>query len=370
LLKHSERATGSFDVTILVVTVVLCAFGLLMVYSASSAYALKGFGDSAYFLKRQLLFLTIGLGWMALLMHTSPRLIVKFVYPIYALGLVLLALVLVPGIGKEVGGARRWIDLGFVAFQPSEFAKLALVVYLAYSLHKKRDRMDSFSIGFLSHLVMGGAYVALLLLEPDFGMAAIVLMVMFSMLFVGGLRPRYIALSVALAALFFAVGTLSEGYRLRRVIAFLNPWKDPLGSGYQAVQSFVALGVGGPFGTGLGNSTQKLFFLPEAHTDFIFSIIGEELGFVTAIGLILLYGVLVFRGMRVALRARDLLGCYLAFGCTLLIGLQAATNMAVAVGLLPTKGITLPLVSYGGTSLVGSLMAVGVILSVSREGVP
>jgi cell division protein FtsW len=241
-----------------------------------------------------------------------------------------------------------------------------LVLYLAHSLTKKREKMDDFSIGFVSHMLMGGAYILLMLLEPDFGMATITLLVLFAMLFVGGINLKYIAVSLLICSVFLVWGVMSEGYRMMRVISFLNPWKDPLGSGYQAVQSFIAFGLGGIYGTGLGNSTQKLFFLPEAHTDFIFSILGEELGFVSVFTIVALYGFLLWRGMRTALRAADLFGCYLAFGCILIITLQAATNMAVAVGLFPTKGLTLPLISYGGTSLVSTLMAIGVVLSVSK----
>lgn len=356
----------SFDWGIIAATVCLLAVGVLMVYSSSSASALSTYGDMGYYLKRHAVFLIIGLGLMLIIMNLNYRIYSKFVYPAYILGLIALVAVLIPGVGKEVGGAKRWIDLGFMGFQPSEFSKFMLVLYLAHSLTKKREKMDDFSIGFVSHMLMGGAYILLMLLEPDFGMATITLLVLFAMLFVGGINLKYIAVSLLICSVFLVWGVMSEGYRMMRVISFLNPWKDPLGSGYQAVQSFIAFGLGGIYGTGLGNSTQKLFFLPEAHTDFIFSILGEELGFVSVFTIVALYGFLLWRGMRTALRAADLFGCYLAFGCILIITLQAATNMAVAVGLFPTKGLTLPLISYGGTSLVSTLMAIGVVLSVSK----
>jgi len=256
-----------------------------------------------------------------------------------------------------------------MSFQPTEFAKFTLILYMAHSITKKKEKMGTFMFGFLSHVLMAGLYIILTLLEPDFGMATIMMVVLFGMLFIGGINFRYIALSAVLSGGFLAWGILSEGYRMSRVMAFINPWKDPLGSGYQAVQSFVALGMGGLYGTGLGNSTQKLFFLPEAHTDFIFSILGEELGFVAVATVVVLFAWLLIRGIRIALRSPDLFGCYLVFGCITVIALQAATNMAVAVGLFPTKGLTLPLVSYGGTSLITTLGALGVMLSVSRESV-
>lgn len=369
MLKIFTTGNKSIDWSMLTSIVILSALGLLMVYSSSSPYALNSYGDSAYFLKRQALFLLIGLALLFLLMRVDYRFFAKLVYPGYLLGLVLLVAVLIPGIGKEVGGARRWIDLGFMSFQPTEFAKFTLILYMAHSITKKKEKMDTFMFGFLSHVLMAGLYIILTLLEPDFGMATIMMVVLFGMLFIGGINFRYIALSAILSGGFLAWGILSEGYRMSRVMAFINPWKDPLGSGYQAVQSFVALGMGGLYGTGLGNSTQKLFFLPEAHTDFIFSILGEELGFVAVATVVLLFAWLLIRGIRVALRSPDLFGCYLVFGCITVIALQAATNMAVAVGLFPTKGLTLPLVSYGGTSLISTLGALGVMLSVSRESV-
>lgn len=338
-----------------------------MVYSASSAYSMEKYSDSGFLLKHHATYLGIGLCVMFVTMRISPRVYKKLVYPAYILGIIILVLVLVPGIGKQVGGATRWIDFGFFSFQPSEFAKFFLILYLAHSLTKKADRMDTFAVGFVSHGVLGGVYIALIILEPDFGLAAIILVLLFSMLFVGGARLRYLATAGLFALLFTAWAILSHDYRVNRILSFLNPWQDPLGAGYQAVQSFTALGLGGLTGTGLGNSTQKLFFLPEAHTDFIFSIIGEELGLIGVVAVITFYGFLLFRGLRVSVRAPDKFMCYLAFGCIILITLQAATNMAVAVGLVPTKGLTLPFISYGGSSLVSSLGAIGVILSISRH---
>ncbi|HXG30391.1 MAG TPA: putative lipid II flippase FtsW [Thermodesulfobacteriota bacterium] len=358
-----------YDVVIIVSVVFLSAMGTLMVYSTSSVYALEEFGDPSYFLKRHAVYLLVGFIGMFVLMTLDYRFLRKFVYPAYVVGLLMLVLVLIPGVGQEVGGARRWIDLGPGGFQPSEVAKFFLVLYLAHSITKKRDKMDTFTVGFISHIMIAGAYIIALLLEPDFGMVVILTAMLFGMLFIGEVRILYLVASGAIAVFLLVLAVIDESYRMKRIIAFLNPWEDPLGSGYQAVQSFVAFGLGGVLGAGLGDSTQKLFFLPQAHTDFIFSIIGEELGFIGVLSVIVAFGILIVRGLRVAIRSRDLFGCYLVFGCIMLIALQAGINMAVAVGLFPIKGLTLPFISYGGTSLISSLGAVGIILSVSRRSV-
>lgn len=367
---NTSAGSRAYDWGIIISVILLPAVGTLMVYSTSSVYALEKFGDADYFLKRHVIYLSVGFVAMIALMRLDYNVLKKLVYPAYVVGLIMLVLVLVPGIGKQIGGAKRWINLvGAGSFQPAEVAKFLLVFYLAYSLMKKRDKMDTFLIGFVSHILIGGAYIGLILLEPDFGMSVVILAVLLGMLFIGGVNTRYIAISGFLSILFVIWAVMSHGYRINRITAFLHPWKDPLGSGYQAVQSFIAFSLGGATGTGLGNSSQKLLFLPEAHTDFIFSIIGEELGLVGVILIIAGFGFLVIRGLRVALRAPDLFGCYLVFGCVMLIALQAGINMAVAVGLFPTKGLTLPFISYGGTSLISSLAAMGIVLSVSRASV-
>jgi len=339
-----------------------------MVYSTSSVFALEKYGDPNYFLKRQAIYLSLGLLSMFVMMKVNYRYLRKIVYPAFIFGLVILALVFIPGIGKEVSGARRWIEIGHWAFQPSEIAKFLLVLYLAHSLTKKKDKIGTFMVGFVSHLLIAGVYIILVLLEPDFGMAVTLVVMLFGMLFIGDVKIKYLAPLGVSSVFLLGLAVITESYRMTRVMSFLDPWKDPLGSGYQVIQSFVALGLGGITGSGLGDSTQKLFFLPQAHTDFIFSIIGEELGFIGVLSVIIGFGFLLIRSLRVAIRASDLFGCYLVFGCTLLITIQAGMNMAVAVGLFPTKGLTLPFISYGGTSLVSNLGAVGLILSVSKSG--
>lgn len=364
----SSSKGKTYDAGVIVAAVFLTAVGVMMVYSTSSVYSLEMYGNANYFLIRHAVYLAIGLVSMIVLMRVDYRLLRKFVYPAYLLGLVLLVAALVPGIGKEVGGARRWINLGPLSFQPSEFCKYILVLYLAHSLTKKRDKLDNFIVGFASHILIAGVFVLLVLLEPDFGTATIMLVTLFGMLFVGEVKMKYLIPVGVVSAIFLCLAVLTKGYRMNRVMSFLDPWQDPLGSGYQAIQSFIAFALGGVYGTGLGDSSQKLFFLPQAHTDFIFSIIGEELGFIGIVLVLIGFGVLLVRSLRVSLRAPDLFGCYLVFGCVLLIALQAGINMAVAVGLFPTKGLTLPFISYGGTSLIATLSAVGVILNVSKSG--
>jgi len=368
LLKIFEPAKGrSYDIGVILSAVFLTAVGVLMVYSTSSVYSMENFGDPNYYLKRHAMYLGLGLLGMFAALSVDYRVFRKLVYPAYFLGIALLVAVLV--IGKDVGGARRWIDLGFFSFQPSEVAKYLLVLYLAHSLTKKRDKVDSFVVGFASHILVAGIYVILVLLEPDFGTTTTMIAVLFCMMFIGEVRIRYLVPLGLISAALLTVAVLTKGYRMRRITAYLDPWQDPLGAGYQSIQSFIAFALGGIYGTGLGDSSQKLFFLPQAHTDFIFSIIGEELGFIGVLLVILGFIVLLIRSLRVSLRAPDLFGCYLVFGCVVLIALQAGMNMAVAVGLFPTKGLTLPFISYGGTSLITSLMAVGVILNVSRSGI-
>jgi len=349
--------------------VFLTAVGVLMVYSTSSVYSMENFGDPNYYLKRQAVYLLLGLISMFAILSVDYRVLRKLVYPAYIIGLCMLIIVLIPGIGKEVGGARRWIDLGAFSFQPSEIAKYIIVLYLAHSLTKKRDKVDSFVVGFASHILIAGVYVILILLEPDFGTATTMIAVLFAMLFIGEVRIKYLLPLGLVSVALLCLAVLTKGYRIERITAYMDPWQDPLGSGYQSIQSFIAFALGGIYGTGLGDSTQKLFFLPQAHTDFIFSIIGEELGFIGIVLIIIAFVVLLVRSLRVSLRAPDLFGCYLVFGCVVLLTLQAGMNMAVAVGLFPTKGLTLPFISYGGTSLITSLATVGIILNVSRSGI-
>jgi cell division protein FtsW len=364
----SPIATAArIDLVLLCAVLGLWALGIVMVYSASAVSAATRLGDGTYFLKRQLAASGVGLCVLLLALKVGYRRMAPLTYVAFGLTVVLLVLVLVPGIGSTAGGARRWIRLPGFGLQPAELAKFTLVLYLAYSLAKKREKVKLFSIGLLPHCLFTALFIGLSLLQPDFGTGVCLGFILFVLLFAAGARVSYLigAMLLALPVAFHLVA--SSPYRMKRILAFMDPWAHRHDVGYQVAESLMSIGSGGAFGLGLGDGRQKLFFLPEAHTDFIFSIIGEELGFVGVTAVIVLYGVIVWRGMRASLNATEPFGAYLALGLTVLIGFQALVNMAVAMGMLPTKGLTLPFVSYGGSSLVVCLLAVGLLLSISQS---
>ena len=365
-----EPVRLSVDPILLGAVLALLSLGLVMVYSASAVTALQKTGNGFYFLQRQLVAAALGLLAMATALKLGYRRLARLAYPLLVVTVLLLVLVQVPGVGTLVGGARRWIRFPGVSIQPAEIAKFTWVVYLAYSLAKKREKVASFSIGFLPHLLMGGLLVGLCMAEPDFGSAVELLVLLFVLLFAAGTKLSYLVGSVLLALPLAYHAVAHSPYRLARIRAFLDPWAHRHDVGYQVAQSLISVGSGGFFGLGLGESRQKLFFLPEAHTDFIFSIVGEELGLFGAAAMVLLYGVIVWRGTRAALRASETFGTYLGLGLTALLGAQAVVNMSVAMGMLPTKGLTLPFVSYGGCSLVVSMTAAGALLSLSASTAP
>jgi len=338
---------------------------VVMVYSASAVYAGARLGDGLWFFKRQALGAGIGLLALLAVIKLGYRRLEPLAVPLVLVSVALLVLVHVPGLGHAAGGARRWITLGALTFQPSEIAKLALVLWLARSLSRKQERIRVFSVGFLPHLVMLAAFSILLLLEPDFGTTVVLGGLTFALLFVAGARISWLLALVGAAAPVAALLIWRSPYRIQRVLTFLDPWKDPQGHGYQTVESLLGFGAGGSFGVGLGESRQKLFFLPAAHTDFVLSIIGEELGFVGVAAVLVLFGVLLWRGVKAAHAAPDAFGCWLALGLTLLLSLEALVNAGMALALLPTKGMALPFLSYGMTSLIASCIAAGLLLSVS-----
>ncbi|MBI5523593.1 MAG: putative lipid II flippase FtsW [Desulfarculus sp.] len=361
----SKAAPLISDPWLLVSALALTAFGLVMVYSSSSALAGKRYLDSAHFFKHQLFHVLVGLGvmtWLASLDYERYR---RWVW--YALGGVLLALVLVliPGIGHRAGGAARWLRLGIISVQPAELAKVALVLFLARYLAEHQAESKSLFKVFMPCLAVAGALVLPILAEPDLGMSLTLLSLTMVMLGVAGTRVTYLAVILAAAVPLLYRLVWLVPYRRDRVFAFLNPWEDPAGTGFQIIHSFLALGSGGFWGTGLGGSKQKLFYLPEPHTDFILAVLGEELGLWGLATVLALFLVLVWRGVQTALNARDLFGTYLALGCTLIVGLQAFVNAAVVMGMLPTKGLTLPFLSYGGSSIVTNFACVGLLLSVA-----
>lgn len=357
----------AMDHTLLGVTIVLALVGLVMVFSASGVVATNRYHDPWYFLKRQMAWLVFGLFLLHMASRVDYLIWRKLALPLLLLMMVLLVLVLVPSVGVAAKGARRWFRLGPINVQPAELAKVIVVIYLAAYLSKKGDQLALFTRGLLPPLIVVSMLGGLILLEPDLGTVVMIGLVMLSMLYLAGVRVTHLlALGVCLLPV-GAVLVLGSAYRRQRLLTFLAPWKDAADSGFQITQSFLAFGSGGLFGVGLGEGKQKLFFLPEAHTDFVLALVGEELGLVGSAAIMLLFAVFVLRGFQVAGRARGPFGRHLATGLTLLIGLQALVNAGVVTGLLPTKGLTLPLVSYGGSSLVASLAAVGILLSISRD---
>jgi cell division protein FtsW len=345
----------------------LLAIGMTMVLSTSYLYSQERYGDGTYFFRKQMI--AMGAGALALIACAAlpSTLYRRFAYPLLAISFVILVLVLVPGIGVNRGGARRWIMFPDFAFQPSELAKLALVFYLAHSMAKKEQMIRTFSVGVLPHLIVSGAFAGMLLLEPDFGTALILTMLLYFMLFIGGARVHHLLATglMALPVLIYAM-TKAE-YRIRRLMTFWDPWSDAAGSGFHVIQSLIAFGSGQMWGRGLGESRQKLFYLPEAHTDFVFSVIGEELGLLGALTVLALFGVIIVRGLQLAAKIEEPFDQYLAFGLTVLLGLQALIHMGVVMGLMPTKGLVLPFISYGGSAMVINLMEAGILLGLSRR---
>lgn len=362
----SGKIAGNCDSVLLMAVLALLCMGIIMVYSASALMAWERFHDPFLFLKRKLYFTLLGLLLMFALMRMDYRRLLKLTKPLMVLTALMLIAVFIPGIGIERGGARRWIHLGGMTFQPSEMAKLALIFYFSRILAKKQERIRDFAMGYLPMLLVLAFFCMLIILERDAGTPILIAGVVIIMFFVGGVPLRFI-LGTVVASLPLIYMVSTTGYRAKRVFVFLHPWDDPLGAGFQTIQSFLALGRGGLFGLGLGDGKQKLFYLPEPHTDFIFSVIGEELGLMGTMTVIFLFFLLIWRGVRVAKRSPDLEGTNLAFGISILLGIQALMHMFVATGLMPAKGLTLPFVSAGGSSLLVSLMAAGVLLNISRR---
>ena len=360
---------GHFDKTLLAAIVLLIMVSVVMVYSSSSVVALTTYDDPAYFMKRQAMWAIVGLALMAVTMRIDHRVLSKqhMVIALLLISLLLLAATLVPGVGKMVNGSRRWLRLGMVSFQPAELAKFALVVYLSYYIAKKGERIRDFSNGLVPAYVVTGVLSGVALLQPDFGSAVTLGVVAGVLLFAGGANVLHLGGTVAAALPFLYFAVAHSAYRARRIFAFLDPWADARGAGHQIIQSFLAFGSGGVFGRGLGEGRQKLLFLPERHSDFIYAVIGEELGLIGALFVLALFMVILWRGVRIARLTDDPFSRMLALGVTLLVCFQGLVNMLVVTGLLPTKGIALPLMSYGGSSLVVTLASLGVLLNISRE---
>jgi len=355
------------DKWILLAVAGLLALGMTMVLSTSYLYSQERYGDGTYFFRKQLIAMGAGLIALVACSIAPSTLYRRFAYPLLAISFIILVMVLIPGLGVNRGGARRWIMFPGFAFQPSELAKLSIVFYLAHSMAKKADMIRTFSVGVLPHLIISGVFAGLLLLEPDFGTALILTMVLYFMLFIGGVRVSHLLSTALLALPVLVYVMMTAEYRLRRLMTFLDPWSDATGSGFHVIQSLIAFGSGQFFGRGLGESRQKLFYLPEAHTDFVYSVIGEELGLLGALAVLSLFGVIIVRGLRLTAKIEEPFDQYLAFGLTVLLGLQALIHMGVVMGLMPTKGLVLPFISYGGSAMVVNLMEAGILLGLSRR---
>jgi len=362
----ASRAKGPMDPIMAAVVVALIGFGVVMVYSASAAAATVEQHDPQFFLKRQAAYAIASLAIVFGLARFDYHRLYKLTYPVL-FGVAALLVACVVGFGHAGGGATRWLAIGPVHVQPAEMAKLALVVWLAYSLAKKAEKVKSFTVGFLPHLLMAGIFMLLCLKQPDFGSAVVLLFLTFTMLFVAGAKVGYILGFSILAGVFGAAAVRFRAYRYERYLAWLHMDEHRQDLAYQPFQSVMSFGAGGPTGVGLGRGLQTLY-LPEAHNDFVAAIVGEELGFIGVLALCTAFLLLVLRGVRAALRAPDDYGAYLAFGISTMFGVQALLNLAVALSLLPTKGLTLPFVSFGGSSLVVNAAAAGILLGISRQG--
>ena len=355
------------DMWLFGVAVVLLSAGVVMVYSASAIVAADRFRDPYFFLKKQLFWALLGAVAMLAAVRVDYRRLEKLVVPALIVAGVLLVLVLVPPFGQAINGTRRWIRLGIVSFQPAELAKLALVIYLAAFVARRQEQLGDIRRGLLPPLLVAGAFAALVFVQPDLGNCLTLVTLTFGLLYLAGSPARYLGWALAPALPLLVIAIWAAPYRLRRMTAFWDPWSDPRGSGFQIIQSWLAFGNGGLLGQGVGGSRQKLFYLPESHTDFIFAVIGEELGFVGAVVFVALFAVLVWRGLRIGLRTPEPFGAYLALGITLLIATQVLVNLGVVTGLLPTKGLPLPFISFGGSALLMTMLSTGVLLNISQH---
>jgi len=366
LIHKRAAAWGLF-----VIVLTLGSIGIVMVYSASAVVAQAQYHDSAWFLKRQLLYTAIGLAGMSVAWRLHYAKLRLATLPLLALTCVSLGLVLLPHIGREAGGARRWLALaGPLNFQPAELAKLAIILYLANFLANRGERTREFGAGLLPPFIVLAALAVPVIKQPDLGSALVLVLITFVLLFIGGARLRHLAAAGAFAACAVVAVIMHAGYRAHRLLAFLDPWKDPRGTGFHIIQSLLAFGSGGVFGLGLGHSRQKFFYLPERHTDFIFSIIGEELGLIGTAAVIVLFAMVAVSAYRIASRTPDRYGALLTAGLVTMIVGQALLNIGVVSGLLPITGVPLPFISFGGSSLVLSYIAVGILLNISQYAHP
>lgn len=361
------KKSNSMDFTLLITVLVLLAIGVAMVFSASSISAQLKYGDQYFFLKSQGAYAILGIIVMMFLSKVDYKILGKLAPLMVIISFVMLMLVFVPGIGLKLNGAWRWIKIGPLTMQPSEFAKFAMVLYMAKSISTRKEKIRTFTYGVLPYIMLMGIYCFLIVLEPNKSMAMIFVLLTFTLLFAAGTKVWHLGIwgLPLVPAAFYII--MKEQYSLNRVTGYLDPWADPLKTGYQAIQSLLALGSGGIFGLGLGNSRQKFFYIPEPQNDFIFSIIGEELGFIGTATIIILFLLLIWRGMRIAINSPDSFGCLLATGIVSMVGIQVALNIAVATVSIPTTGVSLPFISSGGTSLLFVMANMGILLNISKH---
>jgi cell division protein FtsW len=361
-----SRSRHVFDLPLFITTIFILAIGLVMVYSASAVLALHQFGDSWFFVKRQLFFAGLGLIALLIVQKLDYTFLQKWAKPLLFVCFFLLIIVLIPGVGIVRGGARSWLGIGSFGIQPSEFMKIGLIIFLAAYLSRRLSVLHLFFKGLLPPLLLIGLAFGLIMLQPDLGTGSVLLGATMIMLIAAGMRFKHLLGLSMIGVAGFVVLILVAPYRLKRITAFLDPWQDPLGAGYQAIQSLYAIAPGGLFGLGLGNSRQKYSYLPEPQTDFIFAIIAEELGFIGAAIVILLFALMIWRGLRIAVCAPDIFSTLLASGIVGMLAVQVIINIGVVIGLMPVTGITLPFISYGGSSLTLMLLSVGILLNISR----
>jgi cell division protein FtsW len=355
------------DKMLLFPMLLLCGIGIIMVYSASNAIALTNYGNAFFFLKKQGIFFVLSLGVLFVMASLPYKIYSTVAYIILIMAILLLIAVLIPALNVKAGGANRWLNIGGLTFQPSEFVKLALILFLAYSLSKKQDKIREFFVGFFPHVMVFALLSGLIIFQPDFGTIVILGIITWGMMFVAGVRVFHLLspLPLLLPILYFMVYKVD--YRKERILTFLNPWADPYDSGYQLTHSLKAFGSGGIFGKGIGMGMQKMHYLPEPHTDFIFSIIGEELGLIAVLFIFLLYFFLIYTGIRIAKNAGTPFGAIAAIGITIYLSAQVLINTGVTLGALPTKGLTLPFISYGGTSLIINMAALGILMNIGAS---
>ena len=364
------KSVTLYDRYLLIATAILLLTGLLMVASTSISLSTHFYHHPFRYLTRQLIYLALGLGLALITINIPIKIWQKLGPQLLILGLLLLIIVLIPGIGKHVNGSARWLGVGPVSIQVSEFMKLAMILYLASYLVRHREEVHERLIGFIKPLFILVIICILLLKEPDFGAATVILATSLGMMFLAGARLGQFMGLLVLSLAAFSILAISSPYRLKRLTSFLNPWENPFDSGYQLTQSLIAFGRGNWFGMGLGESIQKLFYLPEAHTDFVFAILTEELGLLGALFLIATYALLTIRIFMIGRRAQELqydFAAYVAYGIGLWISLQVLINFGVNTGLLPTKGLTLPFMSYGGSSLLISCVAISILIRIDYE---